>query len=389
MTFHNKIDEWIQEAETRPGSALMILKLIANRLRDLTERNEELLAENIALQDGSRVEALQKRIHYLEYQLELLKRRLGADDSTLEALSAQERAISLLVYNAHGRILRIETSPETSAAAPLGKLTGELSAAGELPRLLALPSQEEILLLFTSGRVSTLPVTSLPVCAPGGEWDLETAALPEEPHAGELLACLLPLSRLSLADYFLQTSRRGSVKKTPTSLAQSILDNHFLGKGTLQKGDQAFDILFAQKKDRCALITYEGRALSLDSDSLPFSAEERMRLESTDHVIASFVLRPEETLICLTQNGKVLQRDGKSLELAKSAASRGQALIPPSRLEQGTRLVGAAVARETDHLIVLDAEGQITVHETGQAAGAGNLHAGALILSMGILPAKG
>ena len=83
MTFHDKIDEWIKEAETRPGSALMILKLVANRLRDLTERNEELLAENIALQDGSRVEEYQKRITHLEYQLELLKRRIGADDEAL------------------------------------------------------------------------------------------------------------------------------------------------------------------------------------------------------------------------------------------------------------------------------------------------------------------
>ncbi len=77
MTFAAKIDEWIKEAEVRPGSALMILKLVASRMRDLTERNEELLAENIALQDGSRVQEYQKRIAYLEFQLDLLKRRLA------------------------------------------------------------------------------------------------------------------------------------------------------------------------------------------------------------------------------------------------------------------------------------------------------------------------
>jgi hypothetical protein len=83
MTFSEKIDEWIQEAETRPGSALMILKLVANRLRDLTERNEELLVENIALQNGTRVEEYHKRLAHLEFQLEMLKRRLGEDGAVL------------------------------------------------------------------------------------------------------------------------------------------------------------------------------------------------------------------------------------------------------------------------------------------------------------------
>jgi predicted RNase H-like nuclease (RuvC/YqgF family) len=77
MSFTNKIDEWMKEAEERPESAVMIVRLIARRLRELTERDEELLAENIALQNGTRVEEYQKRIAHLEYQLDLLKRRFG------------------------------------------------------------------------------------------------------------------------------------------------------------------------------------------------------------------------------------------------------------------------------------------------------------------------
>src|SRR5688572_27268640 len=79
MSFTNKIDEWMKEAEERPESAVTIVKLVARRLRELTERDEELLAENIALQNGTRVEQYQKRITHLEYQLELLKRRFGVD----------------------------------------------------------------------------------------------------------------------------------------------------------------------------------------------------------------------------------------------------------------------------------------------------------------------
>jgi hypothetical protein len=49
-----KIEEWVQEVEARPGSAPNILRYISRRLRDLSERNEELLAENILLRSGKK-----------------------------------------------------------------------------------------------------------------------------------------------------------------------------------------------------------------------------------------------------------------------------------------------------------------------------------------------
>src|SRR5574339_421039 len=115
MSFSNKIDEWMREAEARPESAVTIVRLIARRLRELTERNEELLAENIALQNGTRVEEYQKRIAHLEYQLDLLRRRFGADEGVLAELPANATAastLSLLVYNSYGRIFRVELDSE-------------------------------------------------------------------------------------------------------------------------------------------------------------------------------------------------------------------------------------------------------------------------------------
>ncbi len=388
MTFADKIDEWIKEAETRPGSALMILKLIAGRMRDLSERNEELLAENIALQDGTRVQEYQKRIVHLEYQLDLLKRRFGADGEALAELPAETLTVNLLVYNARGRIIRLEIGLEAlSGQRALGRIMDELSADGELPRLLAIPAQEEVLLLFSSGRISTRPVTQIPALEVGGSWSWEQAALPDEPHAGELLACLLPLSRLPLMDFFLQASRRGCVKKTMTSMAQTVFSNHYLGKGAIQKADQAFEVVLSQKKERFALVTSEGRLLGLDVDHLSYAAEDRIRLDATDYLVAAFGLHADESILCLTQNGKVIQRESGFLELSKSPLSRGQALIPPSRLDQGTRFIGAVAARETDQIVVLDGEGQLTVHLAGVVAGAGSIHAGALMLSIGVIPA--
>lgn len=384
MTLPDKIDEWIQEAEMRPSSALMILRLVANRMRDLSERNEELLAENIALQDGSRVQDYQKRIVHLEYQLEMLKRRLGGDLSSLKTLPEQTAVDNLLVYNVNGRIFRFEAGENPGR---LGRIRGEMAFSGEWPRILSVSAQDELLLLFTSGRISSCSVADIPLLEIGGEWQWDAAALPNEPHAGEMLACLMPLSGMPLSTYFLQASRRGCVKKTMTSLSETIFSKNFLGKGAIHKADQAFDVLLGQKSDYYALVTYEGRLLGLDVEHLSYSTEERIRLAASDYVVASFVLPANASLICLTQNGKVIQREAGILELAKSSQARGQALISPSRLEQGTRFVGAVAARDGERIAVLDADGALDVYEAGTAAGAGTLQAQSLILSVGIVPA--
>jgi hypothetical protein len=390
-SFSHKIDEWMSEAETRPESAVTIVKLVARRLRELTERNEELLTENIALQNGTRVEEYQKRIAHLEYQLDLLKRRFGTDESMLAelpAISMETTALSLVGYNTYGRVLRFEINSEIQA---LGRIADENLQTSEQPRLLAVPSNEEVLLLFTSGRVSTCSVSNISTVGTGGEWTWNQAALPDEPRAGEFLACIIPISHLPLSEFFLQVSRRGCVKKTLASMAQSILGNHYLGKGTLQKMDQPFDVTLCGKKDLCAFATLEGKLLGLDVDALSYSAEDRIKLTASDYVIASFVPHPDESMLFVTQTGKVIHRDYDSLELSKSPLAKGQALISPSRLEQGVRFIGAASVRDTDRIAVLDSKGKLNVHVAESIMGAGTIEAEGLTgvaVSIGVLQAE-
>ena len=385
MSFSHKIDEWMKEAEARPESAVTIVKLVAKRLRELTERNEELLTENIALQNGTRVEEYQKRIAHLEYQLDLLKRRFGADESLLAELpaaSVETTSLDLLLYNNYGRILRIGLNSDVQT---LGRIVDETLQTSEQPRLLAVPSNEEVMLLFTSGRVSTCAVNSIATVETGGEWMWNAAALPDEPRAGEFLVCIMPISRLPLAEFFLQVSRRGCVKKTMTSMAQSILGNHYLGKGALQKLDQPFDVTLCLKKDRLAFVTIEGKLLGLDVNELSYSAEDRIKLTASDYVIASCVPHQEESMLLVTQTGKVIQRGYEGLELSKSPLAKGQALIPPTRLDQGVRFIGAASVRDTDRIAALDSKGNLRVHSAEAILGAGSIEADGVILSIGVM----
>ena len=382
-----KIEEWIQEVETRPGSAVTILKLIAARLRELTERNEALLAENIALQDGSMVKDYQRRIAHLEFQLDLLKRRFGMDPQALEALTAAPapRTEFLLVYNARGRILRIE--PQAGSTL-LGRLEGDLSAGGEPPRLLPAREGEELLLLFSTGRIGTCALESIPLLALGENWTWEQGALPAEPHAGERLSCLLPLAELPLVDYFLQTSRRGCLKKTMTTIADTVLTNHFLGKGAIEKTDQPFGLCLCCKGERFAMVSHEGRLFGLEVDDLSYSVEERIKLDGTDHIVGSFTYQKDDLLFCLTQTGKVISKSSGWVEPVKSSLSRGQALIPPGRLEQGIRFIGAAPVKPSDQVAVLEENGRLSLHPQASLVSAGSLETEAPLISFGILPGK-
>ena len=168
-------------------------------------------------------------------------------------------------------------------------------------------------------------------------------------------------------------------------MAQSILGNHYIGKGALQKSDQPFDLTLSHKQDRAVFATYEGKVIAFDVDDLSYAIEERIKLSATDYVIASFITRADDSLLFVTQMGKVIHRDSKSIETSKSATAKGQSLIPPSRLEQGVRFMGAASVQDSDSIVALDASGRLTLHKADSLTGSGSIAAEAWILSIGLI----
>ena len=387
MVTPKKIEEWIKEVEERPDSAPIILQYISNRLRDLTDRNEELLAENIALLSGKRVEDYEQRIAHLEYQLELLKRQLG-DDLSLEAIRISGQAsaetikpetLSLLVYSQQGRLLRLEIDPRSLMdGCALGKIQGEVLLEEEVPRLLVVSSSEEVMSIYTSGRISTYPISSIPsinatVERNAGIIQWDRASLPDEPRGGERLACLMPVSKLPLAEFFVHTSRRGFVKKIRTSMAQSILSNHYIGSGVKQPLDRTFSICLSGKEDHLILTSHEGYLLRLEMNRISSSVEEAIRLGSSDHLVSSFVFRPGTSVLVMTQIGKAVQITEDRLEVARSLKTRGQTAFSGQRREQGVRVVGAGSVREQDWAAGLHKDGQIILYSLGEIFASGKL----------------
>jgi DNA gyrase/topoisomerase IV subunit A len=391
MITPEKIEEWIREAEERPGSATVLLQYIANRVRDLTARNEELRAENLALRTEKRVEEYQQRIANLEYQLDLLRRQLGGDlpAGVISARAeANQTAVSLLLYDSQGRILRSALGPANLAdGAELARLAGERSADGdEQPRLMVVPSFEELLFVFSSGRIATLAVESIPASSP---LDWSKAQSPQEARGGETLACLAPISRMAMAEFMLQASRRGYVKKLMTSLSSSILNKHYIGTGAVIPGDRTHTLLLGGKDDRLVLVSREGYLLTLDVRDLPFSPEEAFRLGPTDLISSMFTAGGGRSILVMTQLGKLVHWTEDRLETVHALKSKGQALFSAQRRERGTRVVGAAAVREEDWGVALHRDGRITAHsvrsmvENGAIAGEDLVDFTAFGLTMG------
>lgn len=412
MITPEKVEEWIKEVEERPSSAPLIIQYIANRLRDLSNRNEDLLAENIALLSGKRVEEYERRITHLEYQLDLLKRQLGEEGmasivAAADQLAAGESgtanrqpilrpaslpASSVLVYNAQGHILRVDIEADIlSNEAAIGYVRGELMAGGEPPRMLVTAETEELLFIFSSGRVAAIPVSRIaPASKAGDDLDWGRAPVPDEPRAGETLVCLTPISRLALADSFLQVSRRGLVKKIKTAMAQSILTNHYIGTGVKQALDKTLSVVLCGKDERLILVSREGYLLCLDAKGLPFSSEEAIRLGVSDHLAEAFVTGAGRSVLVVTQIGKVIQFAEDSLEMSSSMKVKGQAIFSQQRREKGIRVIGASAAVETDWGVAVHRDGQLTLHAVREMLGSGTLPVhGELVVFTTFSPATG
>ena len=378
MITPEKIEEWLREVEQRPQSAPLIIQFIANRLQDLAAWNESLRAENIALLSGNRVEEYERRIAHLEYQLDLLKRQLGGEINLAVGSTAENTApiqmVSVLIYNALGHIVRIEMDPlSLKDDAILGRVVGGLVQNGEPLQLLAASSVEELLFVFTYGRVAVQAVANLQLFTSGETWDWTQAPVPEARRSKELLACLTPIARLALAEYFIQVSRRGCVKKVLTSMASSILSQQYIGMGTTLPVDRIFETLLCGKENWLVLVSHEGYYQCLDAGRLPYSIEEAMRLGSTDHLVAALVSGTGKTILVMTQIGKVVALDDGDLEPAESLRLKGQAIFSNQRRSSGVRVVGAALVSERDWALALHADGQVTLHSVSTLLGRGSL----------------
>lgn len=374
-----KIEEWLQEVSERPNSAAIIIQFIANRLRDLDEWNEKLRAENLALRSGARVDEYERQIAHLEYQLELLKRQVSGEvdlDALVEIAPKPETGSrDLLVYGPQGRVLRLQLdTDQLEDGRSLWDLGGIQAMEGEPPRILAVPSTEELMLIFTSGRVTNIPASGIPL-QEGTDtvvpW--EHISIPVELNVGETLACIAPVSKMALSDFYLQTSRRGYMKKIRKALAPTITENKYIGTGVKVPADQTLTLTMGHENEYYVLVSYEGYIQYIPEGMLPYAIVEAMRLGKADHLVATFPASMDVSVIVMTQIGKIIHRTADSLELASDLQRKGRMLYTTARRQAGVRVVGAAAVEQDGWALALHQDGKITLHNISELIGRGSI----------------
>jgi DNA gyrase/topoisomerase IV subunit A len=373
-----KIEEWLAEVAERPASASIIIQFIANRINDLNTWNEELRAENAKLRTGERVAEFERQIAHLQYQLELVKRQFGGQMPTAEQRisAAPEESgenLNVLIYTPDGRLQRLDLDTGSLAEGAQICNLGGILLKEVVPRLLVIPSQEELLFLFDSGRIATLPVEELPAHPASNPIDWETAPIPNAPQAGDQLACLAPISNLALADYFLQISQRGYIKKIRMALAPSIMENHYIGRGAKISHDRPHDLALCRADERYVLVSKMGYLQYVPVDLSPHAIVEAIHLKSADRLAAAFALPEGKSVLVMTQIGKAIHRTPESLEMVADLGRVGKALYSKTRREAGVQVVGAAAVAASDWGLALHANGQISTHAIAEIFANGTL----------------
>jgi len=388
-----KIEEWLKEVHERPSSAPLIIQFIINRLQELDEWNEKLREENLGLRSGNRVDEYERKINHLEYQLELLKRQIGGE-LDLEELSAAEvktdpELSNLLVYGPNGRVLRLDmdtSNPEEGVS--ICQINNFQDLGGEPPRLLLTSSKEELMLIFTSGRIFTLPVSNIPPGEqPSSSFEWNNTFIPEEPGIGERLTCVVPISKMALSDFYLQISRRGYTKKIRKALAPTIMENKFIGTGVKVPADQTLTLYLGREDERYALVSYEGYLQYLSADLLPYTIAEAMRLGKTDHLAAACPVEEDMSIVIMTQIGKVIHRTTESLTTAADLQRKGRMLYSTARRESGVRVIGAGVVERSHWGLALHKSGNITLHSVSELIGKGSIPVDRELLDFVTFPA--
>jgi DNA gyrase/topoisomerase IV subunit A len=380
-----KIEEWIQEVNQRPTSAPLIIQFIANRLNELTKWNEQLREENIALRSEKRVREYEQQISYLNNQLDLLKRQFDGEIPSEESPQTTSKpldTLNILVYDSLGHIARLDLEENDMVDGKTMLMFENLATDGEPARLSVIPSSEELLCIFTSGRIAPIPVSSIPfVQREGQPSDWGQIQIPHEPAIGDALACLIPVSKMALSDFLVQISRRAFMKKIRMALAPSIMENLYIGRGAKLPGDQTMELFLGHEADRYILLSEEGYLGSVTAEMLSFAVVEAMRLNATDHLVGAFAIQPEQSLLVMTQVGKAIHRTAESIEDAEALNRKGKALYSTSRRKQGVRVVGGGPVGTGDWALALHKNGTLSLHAVSSILESGTISLDDEILS--------
>jgi DNA gyrase/topoisomerase IV subunit A len=318
--------------------------------------NESLRAENLELGSGNRVKEYERRIAELEFQLELFKRQLDSGGG-----KPQLEATSLLLFNDKGQVIRLAIDDASLAGdQPFSRIEGTPHIQSHTFGLVTASAFDQFLLVFSTGRTTSLPVEQVPLSTGSGlAW---ASAYQADLRSMEELAWMLPITRLHAYDCCVQVSRFGSARKIGIGYFKTFITNNNIGKGVKFNFDRILNLTLCNENQLLVLASRTGNLLSLNASALPVALDEIMRFKVNDYVVSALTLDPGQSLVAVTQNGAAYAQNQAWLLPAKDGERRVRQLLPEKKREEDEVLAGAVALGDLDWLIVYRDDGILSAY---------------------------
>jgi DNA gyrase/topoisomerase IV subunit A len=363
MINRSKIDDWIRQVEATPIVAPLLIRQIMDRLIELDQANESLRAENLELSSGNRVKELEKKISELEFQVDLLKRQLSGHTSEI-----REIAISLLVFNDRGQVVRLALNQETfSGSQPFATVSGIPHIQSRNFYMTTVFEFDQLLLVTSSGRTMTVPAEMIPAAVNNQpDW---SASYQVDLHTQEELIWILPITRLHNFNHCIQVSRFGYGRKIDVQFFKTFIANHNLGKGTKFNFDRTLNLILSNDDQTLVLASKAGNLISLETASLPISLTEIIKFKVGDYAVSAGLVANDQVLVGVTHTGFAFLQ---SLEGVKAGKSFKHKLAPGAGDGEGS-LVGAIALFPKDWVVLYREDGTLTSVRASAISSKGSL----------------
>ncbi len=215
-----------------------------------------------------------------------------------------------------------------------------------------------IMIFSDRGRAYWLKVHEIPDVGPGGKG--KSIANLVSMEEGEKIAALLAVKEFDDQRFVIMGTRGGSVKKTALSAFSNPRAGGIIAMG-VDTDDQVIAVQLTDGGAEIFIGTRDGMAIRFRETDVrpmgrPAAGVRGIALRGEDYVVAMEVVRPEGTLLTVTERGY-----GKRTELdeyrVQSRGGVGVINIATSR--RNGRVVGVAFVQDGDELLIITQQGMI------------------------------
>ncbi len=358
-----------------------------NELTAFADEMRAILADKNKLYEVIKTEILEIKRKYGDERKTRLIQDMGEID--MEDIIADD--MSVITMSHLNYIKRISLDSYRSQHRGGKGIIGMQTRDEDFVQRLFLSSNHSYILFFTSkGKVYRIKTWEIPEAGRNAKGTpiINLLQLDE----GERINAVIPIKEFDNDQYLMMITKKGIIKKTTAQAFGNIRRGGLIAVG-LKEDDELISVFLTNGSNEIFAATHNGMAIRFDeSDVRPMgrtaAGVRAIKLESNDFVIGADIVDKENKVLIVSEKGfgkctsvdsfRVQSRGGKGLKAYKITEKTGN-------------IVGLAMVKDTEELIMVTSEGIIiririsdisTVGRVAQGVKLINLEEGVTVMSM-------